>query len=216
MVLQGDWSMNGLTGVSMRKKHLSVAMAVVMTVVCLTGCSGSFTKGSFISAAKKNGMREIKETTELNHTMADPGETISFYYEIENMHIFESLGDPLTEYVYIKNVKECVMAVESIGKTDGHGRCTTRIFYLTVKDNDIAEEIYNSAKRPFVKPEEGEKNGVKYTISYQGPKTSQNKDSTVELACGVYLMDNQIVWIRSDYDDTLKNKSVEGFAVHSG
>ena len=197
----------------MNRKCLSVAMAVVMTVVCLTGCSGNFSKSSFISAAKNSGMEELKDTTKLGHIMAEPGETIAFYYDIENMHLFESLGDPLTEYVSVNDVKECTMAVEGIGKTDDHGRCTTRIFYLTVKDSDTAEELYNSVKRGLVKPEEGEKNGVTYTISYQG---SHNEGSTVELAIGVYLMDNHIVWIRSDYDTTLKNKTVENFCRSLG
>lgn len=197
----------------MNRKCLSVAMAVVMTVVCLTGCSGNFSKSSFISAAKNSGMKEIKETTELGHIMAEPGETIAFYYDIENMHLFESLGDPLTEYVSVNDVKECAMAVEGIGKNDDHGKCTTRAFYLTVKDSDTAEELYNSVKRGLVKPEEGEKNGVTYTISYQG---SHNEGSTVELAVGVYLMDNHIVWIRSDYDTTLKNKTVENFCKSLG
>ena len=197
----------------MNRKCLSVAMAVVMTVVCLTGCSGNFSKSSFISAAKNSGMEELKDTTKLGHIMAELGETIAFYYDIENMHLFESLGDPLTEYVSVNDVKECTMAVEGIGKTDDHGRCTTRIFYLTVKDSDTAEELYNSVKRGLVKPEEGEKNGVTYTISYQG---SHNEGSTVELAIGVYLMDNHIVWIRSDYDTTLKNKTVENFCRSLG
>lgn len=197
----------------MKRKCLSVAMAVVMTVVCLTSCSGNFSKSSFISAAKNSGMEELKDTTKLGHIMAEPGETIAFYYDIENMHLFESLGDPLTEYVSVNDVKECTMAVEGIGKTDDHGRCTTRIFYLTVKDSDTAEELYNSVKRGLVKPEEGEKNGVTYTISYQG---SHNDGSTVELAIGVYLMDNHIVWIRSDYDTTLKNKTVENFCRSLG
>ena len=197
----------------MKRKCLSVVMAVVMTVVCLTGCSGNFSKSSFISAAKKSGMKGIKETTEIGHIMAEPGETIAFYYDIENMHLFESLGDPLTEYVSVNDVKECTIAVEGRGKTEDHGRCTTRAFYLTVKDSDTAEELYNSVKRGLVKPEEGEKNGVTYTISYQG---SHNEGSTVELAIGVYLMDNHIVWIRSDYDTTLKNKTVENFCKSLG
>ena len=197
----------------MNRKCLSVAMAVVMTVVCLTGCSGNFSKSSFISAAKNSGMEELKDTTKLGHIMAEPGETIAFYYDIENMHLFESLGDPLTEYVSVNDVKECTMAVEGIGKNDDHGKCTTRAFYLTVKDSDVAEELYNSVKRGLVKPEEGEKNGVTYTISYQG---SHNEGSTVELAIGVYLMDNHIVWIRSDYDTTLKNKTVENFCKSLG
>lgn len=197
----------------MKRKCLSVAMAVVMTVVCLTGCSGNFSKSSFISAAKNSGMEELKDTTKLGHIMAEPGETIAFYYDIENMHLFESLGDPLTEYVSVNDVKECAMAVEGIGKNDDHGKCTTHAFYLTVKDSDTAEELYNSVKRGLVKPEEGEKNGVTYTISYQG---SHNEGSTVELAIGVYLMDNHVVWIRSDYDTTLKNKTVENFCRSLG
>ena len=116
----------------MKRKCLSVAMAVVMTVVCLTGCSGNFSKSSFISAAKNSGMEELKDTTKLGHIMAEPGETIAFYYDIENMHLFESLGDPLTEYVSVNDVKECAMAVEGIGKNDDHAKCTTRAFYLTV------------------------------------------------------------------------------------
>lgn len=197
----------------MNRKCLSVAMAVVMTVVCLTGCSGNFSKSSFISAAKNSGMEELKDTTKLGHIMAEPGETIAFYYDIENMHLFESLGDPLTEYVSVNDVKECAMAVEGIGKNDDHGKCTTRAFYLTVKDSDTAEELYNSVKRGLVKPEEGKKNGVTYTISYQG---SHNEGSTVELAIGIYLMDNHVVWIRSDYDTTLKNKTVENFCKSLG
>lgn len=198
----------------MKRKCLSVAMAVVMTVVCLTGCSGNFSKSSFISAAKKSGMKGIKETTELGHIMAEPGETIAFYYDIENMHLFESLGDPLTEYVSINDIQECTMAVEGIGKTDDHGRCTTRIFYLSVKDSDVAEEIYESAVKPLrYGVEEGEKDGVTYTISYQG---FHNEGSTVELAIGVYLMDNHIVWIRSDYNTTHKNKTVENFCKSLG
>ena len=197
----------------MKRKILSSAMAVVLAVVCLTGCSGDFSKNSFISAAKKNGMKETKETTELNHIMADPGEHIAFCYDDKDIKVFEFIGSPLTDYVSAKNVKEFVMAVESEGKTDAHGRCITRVFFLTVKDSDTAEEIYESAIKPLVKPEKGEKNGVTYTISYQG---SRNEGSTVELACGVYLMDNQIVWIRSDYDSSMKNNCVEGFCKSLG
>jgi len=203
----------------MKRKLLSVAMAAVMTVACLTGCSGSgdFSKSSFISAARKNGMEELKETTKLSHILAEPGETIAFYYDMENMQLFEYSGKPLAEYVSINDIQECVMAVESIGETDDHGTCLTRVFYLTVKDSDTAEEIYESAIKPLrFGAEEGKKDGVTYTISYQGPKDSQNDGSTVELACGVYLMDNHIVWIRSDYYATVKNKAVENFCKSLG
>ena len=130
------------------------------------------------------------------------------------MQLFEYSGDPLAEYVSINDIQECVMVVESIGETDDHGTSLTRVFYLTVKDSDTAEEIYESAIKPLrFGVEDGEKNGVTYTVSYQG---SQNDGSTVELACGVYLKGNQILWIRSDYDATLKNKTVENFCKSLG
>ena len=172
----------------MKRKLLPVAMAVVMVLVCLTGCSGEFSKSSFISAAKSSGMKEIVETTELSNILADPGEHIAYYYDMD-IKLFEFLGGPLRDYVSVKDVKECTMAIESIGKTDDHVRAGV---------------------------EEGVKNGVMYTVSYQGPKDSQNDGSTVELACGVYLRDNQIFWIRSDYYANLKNKTVENFCKSLG
>ena len=197
----------------MKRKCLSVAMAVVMTVVCLTGCSGNFSKSSFISAAKSSGMKEITETTELGNILADPGEHIAYYYDMD-VRLFESLGGQLRDYVSVKDVKECTMAIESIGKTDNHGRCLTQVYFLTVKDSETAEEIYESAIKPLrFGVEEGEKNVVTYTVSYQG---SPNDGSTVELACGVYLKGNQILWIRSDYDATLKNRSVENICKSLG
>ncbi|WP_185752518.1 hypothetical protein [Butyrivibrio sp. AE2032] len=54
----------------MKKKLFSVVIAVVMTVVCLAGCSGDFTKESFISAAKKIGMKELEDTQELTRIKA--------------------------------------------------------------------------------------------------------------------------------------------------
>lgn len=198
----------------MKKKLLLYAMVAVMTVVCLTGCSGDFSKSSFISAAKSSGMREIVETTELNQIFADQEKHIAFYYDDKNIKVFEFSGSPFADHVSKSYVDEFVMVGESIGKTDDRGRCLTRIYYVTVKDRDTAEEIYNSVKRGLVKPEEGNKNGVTYTISYQGPRNSQ--DSTVELAIGVYLKDNHLVWIRSDYDVTLKNKTVEIFCKSLG
>ena len=203
----------------MKRKLLSVAMAAVMTVACLTGCSGSgdFSKSSFISAAKSSGMKEIVETTELNQIYADQEKHIAFYYDDKNIKVYEFSGSPFNDYVTKIDVDEFVMAGESIGKTDDHGRCITRIYFLTVKDSKTAEEIYESVVKPLrFGVEEGVKNGVIYTVSYQGPKDSQNDGSTVELACGVYLRDNQIFWIRSDYYSTLKNKTVENFCKSLG
>lgn len=192
----------------MKRKILSVAMAVVMAVVCLTGCSGNFAKSSFISAAKKNGMNELSEPKDLTLRRAGAGESYAIYYDVKESHLIESIS-PFSDYVSPNDVKDFVIAVESIGETDDHGSCITQAYFLTVKDSDTAEEIYESVIKPLVKPEEDEKDGITYAISYQG-------GSTVELAYGVYLKDNQIVLIRSDYDPSLKNDCVEGFCKSLG
>ena len=192
----------------MKRNILSVAMAVVMAVVCLTGCSGNFAKSSFISAAKKNGMNELSEPKDLTLRRAGAGESYAIFYDVKESHLIESIS-PFSDYVSPNDVKDFVIAVESIGETDDHGSCITQAYFLTVKDSDTAEEIYESVIKPLVKPEEDEKDGITYAISYQG-------GSTVELAYGVYLKDNQIVLIRSDYDPSLKNDCVEGFCKSLG
>lgn len=192
----------------MKRKILSVAMAVVMAVVCLTGCSGNFAKSSFISAAKKNGMNELSEPKDLTLRRAGAGESYAIFYDVKESHLIESIS-PFSDCVSPNDVKDFVIAVESIGETDDHGSCITQAYFLTVKDSDTAEEIYESVIKPLVKPEEDEKDGITYAISYQG-------GSTVELAYGVYLKDNQIVLIRSDYDPSLKNDCVEGFCKSLG
>ena len=85
----------------MKRKLLSVAMSVVMAVACLTGCSGSgdFSKSSFISAAKKNGMEEIKETTKLSHILADDGEHIAYYYDDKDIKVFDFAGSPFSDHI---------------------------------------------------------------------------------------------------------------------
>ena len=155
----------------MKRKLFSVAMAVVITVACLTGCSGNFSKSSFISAAKSSGMKEIKETTELSNILADPGEHIAFYYDMD-IKLFEFLGGSLRDYASVKDVKECTMAIESIGETEDHGRCLTQIYFLTFKDSETAEEIYESAVKPLrYGVEEGKKNGVTIPSAIRVPKT---------------------------------------------
>ena len=200
----------------MRKRLFRMA-AAVMAVVCLTGCSGNFSKASFINAAKKNGMKEVEDTTELTKIVADPGKTKAMYYDVENFQIIQYLEKPLTDNISVSDVKEFVYATESIGKTDDHSTSLTTVCFVTVKDSKTAKSIYKNAIKPLrYGVEDGEKDGVTYTISYQGPEDSQNDNSTVELACGIYLKGNQIVWIRSDYYSTMKNNTVEGFCRSLG
>ena len=201
----------------MRKKIWSVVMVAVMVAACFVGCSNDSTKDSFISAAKDNGMKEITETTELNRILEDPKEDISYFYDVEDVNIVEYTNRQFMEGIPKHEVTESVIAVERLGENDDHGTTLTYIFYLSFADSETAEEVYKSKIKPLrFGVKNGKKNGVTYTISYQGPDDSQQDNSTVELAAGVYLMDNQIVWIRSNYYSTINNDCVEGFCKKLG
>ena len=55
----------------MKRKLLSVAMAVVMSAVCLAGCSGGWSRSAFISAAKKYGLKELDGDKTLREVLLD-------------------------------------------------------------------------------------------------------------------------------------------------
>lgn len=201
----------------MKKKIWSVLMVAAIVAACFVGCSNDSTKDSFISAAKDNGMKEIVETTELNGILGDPKEDVSYFCDVEDLIIVECTNRQFMEGIPKHEVTESVLAVERLGKNDDHGSTLTYIFYMSFTDSETAEEVYKSKIKPLrFGVKNGKKNGVTYTISYQGPDDSQQDNSTVELAAGVYLMDNQIVWIRSDYYSTLNNDCVDVFCKKLG
>ena len=206
----------------MKKKFLSVAMAVVMSVVCLAGCSGSFNKSSFISAAKKYGMKEIDDNWTLYEIMHDQENSNSVCY-IEKDHDRMQLF--FRDYAPDAEVKELVKAVETIGRNDNQIACSTYIYYLTAKDSENAKETYKGLTKTIIDPgdggndpEKGEKDGVTYTISYIGSNDIPNADDqfTGEIVYGVYLKGDKIIWLYSFYDSTLENKCVENFCKSLG
>ena len=182
----------------MKRKILPVAMAVVMTVVYLAGCSGNFTKASFINAAKKCGMEKLDENMSLNEIMLNEEESHAVYYVEKDQDRMNLL---ITQYAPVAEVKEFVQAVETIGKSDDNKTCLTNVYYLTAVDSENAKEIYESLIITYDNPENGEKDGVTYTG---------------EIAYGVYLKGNNIIWIRSYFDSTLENNCVEDFCKSLG
>ena len=129
------------------------------------------------------------------------------------------------DYAPDAEVKEFVRAIETIGKNDNKFHCSTYVYYLTLEDSKNAKKTYKQLTKNFAnpgdkeaEPEEGEKNGVTYTICYIGSEDLQNlkEDYTGELAYGVYLKDNKIVWIRSYFDSDLDNDYVESICKSLG
>ena len=206
----------------MKRKFLSVVMAVVVAVVCLTGCSGNLNKASFINAAKKYGMKEIEENLKLGEIMRDQNESNSVYYvekDHDRMQLF------FRDFAPDAEVKECVKAVEIIGKNDNKLPCSTYVYYLTAEDSKNAKETYKGLTKGISDPgngrsdrEEGEKDGVTYTIVYMGSDNFEDTDEqfTGEIVYGIYLKDDKIIWIYSFFDSTLDNNCVEGFCKSFG
>ena len=204
----------------MKRKFLSVAMTVVMAVVCLTGCSGNFSKNSFISAARKYGMKEIEDDMELRDIDIDRENSNSAYYvekDYERMQFLFSGLEPDAE------VKELVKAVEIIGCNDNQVSCSTNAYYLTAKDSKNAKKIYKALATQFVNPgesetylDEGEKDGITYTIGYFIFDDITDANDRIEAVYGVYLKDDKVIWIYSVYDSTLENSCFESFCKSLG
>ena len=199
----------------MKTKFLSVAMAAVMGLVCLTGCSGNFTKNAFINAAKKNGMKELDGDRTLNEIMRDQEESDSVYY-IENDQRLMQIE--IRDYAPDAEVKVLVKAVETIGKSDDHKSCLTLVYFITFEDSENAKKTYKQLIKRYEDPENGEKDGVTYSINYLGPDDRPNPDGKItgDIAYGVYLKDDTIIWIRSSYDSALENDCVEDFCKSLG
>ena len=199
----------------MKKKFLSVAMAVVMGVVCLTGCSGSFSKNSFISTAKKNGMKQLDPDKTLNEIMMDQESSEAVYYIEKDQRLMQiEIRDNAPD----AEVKALVRAVETIGKSDDHVSCLTMVYFITAEDSKNAKKTYEQLIERFEDPESGEKNGVTYTITYIAPNDRPGADGsfTGDIAYGIYLKGDTIIWIRSYYDYTMENDCVENFCKSFG
>ena len=206
----------------MKRKLLSFAMAVVMSAVCLAGCSGGWSRSAFISAAKKYGLKELDGDKTLREVLLDEEESASVYYVEKDNKLMQL---EIRDYAPDAEVKEFVRAIETIGKNDNKFHCSTYVYYLTLEDSKNAKKTYKQLTKNFAnpgdkeaEPEKGEKNGVTYTICYIGSEDLQNvkEDYTGELAYGVYLKDNKIVWIRSYFDSELDNDYVESICKSLG
>ena len=147
----------------MKRKLLSFAMAVVMSAVCLAGCSGGWSRSAFISAAKKYGLKELDGDKTLREVLLDEEESASVYYVEKDNKLMQL---EVRDYAPDAEVKEFVRAIETIGKNDNKFHCSTYVYYLTLEDSKNAKKTYKQLTKNFAnpgdkeaEPEEGEKNG---------------------------------------------------------
>ena len=86
-------------------------MAVVMSAVCLAGCSGGWSRSAFISAAKKYGLKELDGDKTLREVLLDEEESASVYYVEKDNKLMQL---EVRDYAPDAEVKEFVRAIETI------------------------------------------------------------------------------------------------------
>ncbi len=187
----------------MKKKMLSMAAAITMAVVVLTGCSNGFKKDTVIEAAKGYGM---KETQLLSEAIAVMNTEYAAYYVSKDSDEAEYMRNLLmhTDHDYEFDLKETIvfsevntyLSAEGIKVSDIKD-AHTRIIYITAKDKKNAKEIYDLNAEWIINHEgtKGTDNGVEYTITYSSFAMSDGPDT--ESLYGVYLKGDTVIWIEA-------------------
>ena len=202
----------------MRKKLLSVAAALVMIVVCLTGCSGSksFDSRAFIKTAKKFGMTQSDTYRDFVRgiTSGDPALSSAFYASENSedaaaLHAANYLAGTgpfpdiqITEFVICCDVK--------LIETDGYNSLT-ELQFITAADKKSADELFDAFCIAFPEADtaSGDKNGCTYTIKYMAAETRR-------VAMGVYQKGNTIIYINNMGDSVKENNCCEFFCKDLG
>ena len=186
----------------MKMKMLSMAAAITMALVCLTGCSAGFDRDHVIEAAKEYGMDDTRALYEAAQIVnAD----VKAYYisdskQAEEMrHTFTHAGHD-TEF----DLKETILFAEV--KADKSGEATdvhkinstyTRILFMTAANAKTAKELY-AVNAEWVMAHEGtsgQENGIEYAVSYTNITTADDREA--ESCYGVYIKGNTVIWLEA-------------------
>lgn len=202
----------------MKKKFLSLAMAGLMIVVCLTGCSGSksFDSESFIKTAKKYGMTQADTYQDFVHgiTSGDPSLS-SVFYASENSEDAAALyaanylvGTGPFPDIQITDLVICCDV--KLIDTEGYNSLT-ELQFITAVDEKSADELFNAFCTSFPEAEtaSGEKNGCTYTIKYMATEARS-------VNFGVYQTGNTIIYINCMGDNVKENNCCDFFCKDLG
>ena len=185
----------------MKKKMLSMAAAITMAVVILTGCSAGFKRDIAIEAAKEYGM----DDTRAFYEGAQFSNDVKAYYISDSKqadqirHLFTHTGFD-TEY----DLKETIMFSEVKAAPTGDEKSVsdenvtnTKILFMTAADTKTAKEIY-AINAEWIMAHEGisgKQKGVEYTINYYGDFTDNDRE--IESFYGVYIKGDTVIWIEA-------------------
>jgi len=200
----------------MKKKMLSMAAAITMAVLCLTGCSNAFKADSIVKVADKYSM----DTMERLRDMDD--ELKTYLNERDNSAYYVSKNDyeanlMYAAYIYAVHgtspdiiVDEFVYCIDTkLEKNSGYNR-QTEIYMVTASDEKSARALYDEFAKNCVAYDcsSGEKDGYTYTIAFLG-----NDDRSMKV--GLYLKDKTLIRISSG-GDAVKGDCTEFFCKELG
>ena len=181
----------------MKKKMLSMAAAITMAVVILTGCSAGFKRDSVIEAAKEYGMddtRAFYQAAQITNV-----DTKAFYISDSKqaddirrllMHAGFDTAYDLKETILLSDVK-------AVRNEDDMSDARTRILYMTAADAKTAKEIYD-INAEWVEAHDGtsgKQKGVEYAINYVSFTTSDDREA--ESFYGIYIKGDTVIWIEA-------------------
>ena len=187
----------------MKKKMLSLATAVIMAVVSLTGCSNAFNTKTFTDAAEKYGMKKADSYSDYYNTLMNKdSDTNSVYYIMDSSQEadkwyrgqFTIASGPFPEI----HVKECVLASEIINtEIDGlPSSGFTDIYMITAVDRQSAVDLYDAYAKYCQEDNaaqtdncaSGEKDGYSYSMRYM-------EGSERQRLYGVYLKGETVIYV---------------------
>lgn len=178
----------------MRKKALVSILVVVMTIVCLAGCSGKpgFETSSLVNASKQYGIAQAYNILDVTSLISVSTNVGTAYYVSKDQNDAQRVYD-----YYINtsgNLPKVVVneaAVVAANEYFENGNNTTIVYQLNLKNSGEAKELYSAFADAFVSKDQfasDKKDGYNYTISFFDGQIIMHKRA-------VYVKGNSVLFI---------------------
>ena len=209
----------------MKKKMLSMAAAITMAIVSLTGCSNGIKKDTVIKTAKEYGM---VQQDKLVNALSFGTDGYSVFYVSKDSEEADYTRKLVLHAGQHEDfaLKEAIVCIESkvshrkdtapISVSEMQEMRTT-ILIMTTKDAKSAKKLYdaNAEWITLHEGEKGNKNGVEYAINYTTFTTNDGANEA-ESFYGAYLTGNTVIWIEALTTDENIDDCTEYFCEKLG
>ena len=209
----------------MKTKIMSIAIAAVMAVVSLTGCSNGIKKDTVIKTAKEYGMVQQDKFTK---AVGYSNDGYSIFYVSKDSEEADYIRKMFLHTGQKEDfgVKETIWCIESkVSHRKDTGPISvseikemrTSILVMTTKDAKSAKELYdaNAEWITLHEGEKGNKSGVEYAINYTTFTTNDGANEA-ESFYGAYLTGNTVIWIEALTTDENIDDCTEYFCEKLG